>query len=535
MCPRIREKFSDLAGEVLDSWNELKLMLKNLNLHCSETGASISAQIVNYGNVISETNEKLSGATKDWGTYSGQKGQKQGEEHDVHKEHMDTMTACRVNIENLASEKCALKKIRGELLKMDSLPSTVTDCDVGEWQADPCSVDCGGGNQNLTRSLTPGSLGAACPAGKAMQTCNEGRCPVDCIMEEWSEWGSCTALCDGGIKERARGIKVPALTKEAVQCEETAETVPCNVQACAGNCELSDWTQWETECTKPCGGGEVTRVKQLVKPAFGTGTCPAFYDGERYQIKACNTQECPPMEKAFTCTAKLDVVILYDGSASIEQEGWDQVVKGAQELARAFSGPNTKIASLLFSGPTNFDNVGPCIGQIAPGANATALDPIKDCGIEWVTRFEANATGEAVAEAIGKTEFPQGTTLTSLALAEAGSELSQGRQDANSIVIVLTDGAPLSTLECSKQAQRLKKKARLMFVPVGTKFADDEIFQAWASSPWKDNIVRVKDVNMIPEAVTINQILTNFCPDLMYGNETINQIIVRESPQDPLR
>merc|ERR1719215_2195141 len=76
MCPRIREKFSDLAGEVFDSWNELKLMLKNLNLHCSETQASISSQIVNYGNVISETNEKLSGATKDWGTYSGQKGQK---------------------------------------------------------------------------------------------------------------------------------------------------------------------------------------------------------------------------------------------------------------------------------------------------------------------------------------------------------------------------------------------------------------------------------------------------------------------------
>ena len=133
-------------------------------MHCSETQASISAQIVNYGNVISETNEKLTGATKDWGTYSGQKGQKQGEEHDVHSEHMDTMTACGVNIENLASEKCALKKIRGELLKMDSLPSTVTDCDVGEWQADACSVDCGGGMQNLTRSLTPGSCLPADPS-----------------------------------------------------------------------------------------------------------------------------------------------------------------------------------------------------------------------------------------------------------------------------------------------------------------------------------------------------------------------------------
>merc|ERR1719215_1294765 len=155
--------------------------------------------------------------------------------------------------------------------------------------------------------------------------------------------------------------------------------------------------------------------------------------------------------------------------------------------------------------------------------------------MQWVTRFDENKTGEAVAAEIEKQEFPQGTTLTSLALAEAGSELSQGRQDANSIVIVMTDGAPLSALECSKQAERLKKKARLMFVPVGTKFDDVEAFQAWASSPWKDNIVRVEDLAMVPTAITINQILTNFCPSLMYGNETIDQIIVKESPQEPLR
>merc|ERR1712217_430267 len=41
-CPKIREKFTDLAGEVLDSYNELKLMLTNLNLHCDETNAAIS-------------------------------------------------------------------------------------------------------------------------------------------------------------------------------------------------------------------------------------------------------------------------------------------------------------------------------------------------------------------------------------------------------------------------------------------------------------------------------------------------------------
>merc|ERR1719282_1596912 len=104
--------------------------------------------------------------------------------------------------------------------------------------------------------------------------------------------------------------------------------------------------------------------------------------------------------------------------------------------------------------------------------------------------------------------------LRTLLRKEAGSELSHGRFDANSIVIVLTDGAPLSVLEASKQAERLKKKARLMFVPVGEKLQDDSIFYPWASSPYKDNIVRVKELRMVPAAVTINTILTNFCPNL---------------------
>merc|ERR1719428_1752269 len=123
------------------------MMQRNLMLHCQSTQAAISAQIVNYGNVISETNEKLSSATKDWGTYTGQKTQKNGEEKDVSAEHLDTMTACKTNVENLVSERCALRKIRGELLNMDSLPNNITDCIVGDWMEDECSVSCSGGHQ----------------------------------------------------------------------------------------------------------------------------------------------------------------------------------------------------------------------------------------------------------------------------------------------------------------------------------------------------------------------------------------------------
>merc|ERR1719450_1967845 len=118
--------------------------------------------IDNFKNVVSETNTKLSAATKDWNTYTGQQSQKEDEEVDVHKQHIDDMTSCKTTIENYAAEKCALTKIRGELLKMDSLPNNITDCEVGDWEEEPCDEPCAGGEQKLTRSVTEGWRGAKC-------------------------------------------------------------------------------------------------------------------------------------------------------------------------------------------------------------------------------------------------------------------------------------------------------------------------------------------------------------------------------------
>jgi len=141
-------------------------------------------------------------------------------------------------------------------------------------------------------------------------------------------------------------------------------------------------------------------------------------------------------------------------------------------------------------------------------------DTNKDCGMYWITRFDDNKTGLQTAEEIKKMEWPQGTTLTSLALSQVSTELSHGREDANSVVIVITDGAPLSQMELSKQALALRKKARLMWVPVGNKFADDAVFRPWASVPWQQNIVRVKDMKWVGMPWFVNAIMSSFCPEL---------------------
>jgi len=543
-CPKLRAQMIDLLGDVTDSLQELRQMLKNLNLHCKQTLDDISAQIKNFENVLSETNEKLSSATKDWGTYTGQKTQKNGEEKDVSAEHLDTMTACKTNVENLVSERCALRMIRGELLNMDGLPNNITDCIVGDWMEDECSVPCSGGHQRLTRSVTPGWNGAKCPADAAEQSCSNFRCPVDCIMFEWSEWGSCTALCGGGIKERARGIKIPALTAEAVQCGETSETVQCNVGACSGDCELGDWTHWSEKCSKPCDDGELKRVKPLVKAAFGDGTCPYFYDESRYQTKACNVFNCPAFDVPYDCDAKADVILVYDGSGSLGLAGWESEMKGTELLAKSMSGPNLKLSTLLFSGPIDFWEWIYCIGMVywthehetqesGYGSNTTGevMDHINEvlgehkCGMDWLTHFADNKTSADNVLAINQSVFPQGSTLTSAALSEARAELSHGRRDAESIVIVLTDGYPSSSWLTSIEADKLKKVARLIFVPVGEDIADDEMFHSWASFPWEENVVRVKDLAMLNTNSVVSSILSDFCSDITIGNETLFQEI----------
>merc|ERR1712107_951158 len=63
--------------------------------------------------------------------------------------------------------------------------------------------------------------------------------------------------------------------------------------------------------------------------------------------------------------------------------------------------------------------------------------------------------------------YPESTSMTSMALGLAKAELTQGRAEASSVVVVITDGKPLSAMNTGKAAGDLKKSARLIWVVVG--------------------------------------------------------------------
>ena len=62
--------------------------------------------------------------------------------------------------------------------------------------------------------------------------CSDGtQAPQDCTLSEWSEWSTCSELCDGGEQARSRGILTSA-SNGGAECSATDEVRECNADPC---------------------------------------------------------------------------------------------------------------------------------------------------------------------------------------------------------------------------------------------------------------------------------------------------------------
>jgi hypothetical protein len=506
MCPKLRERFMDIATGIEDKRQELEEALRDLEKKCKEGKERLEAKIALYETLLKKEETALAQATAEKVNNEEQSRLTQIELTKAIAEYNKMMAECKTNIDNFRTEKCGLEKIRAELYKMKGDKVFFTDCEVTDWTAGECSVTCGGGTQTLTRTISVYPVGGAvCPPLSATQSCNEDSCPVDCVLEDWTAWSACSAACGGGVRSKTREVTT---TPEhgGDPCGETSKTEACNIQACDVPCVLSAWSGWGV-CSKKCDGGSLTRTKSVLVPAIGQGTCAGEATAERLQSKSCNTQPCiNATSVVMTCVAKIDVIVLLDGSGSLGTYGWAQSKKAGATLARSMKG-ETQMAVLLFSGPTSYRALWMCTGRIPGTPNM-----VTDCGIEWVEHFSNDTEG--IARKIEGLTFPKKTTLTSLALSEAENELSMGRQDASSIVIVVTDGKPMSKRNTWRATSSIKKKARLMFVPVG-RYAPRRWMRWWASRPWRENIVQVSGFDKLTSPTVLNKIVSDMCPDIL--------------------
>jgi hypothetical protein len=195
---------------------------------------------------------------------------------------------------------------------------------------------------------------------------------------------------------------------------------------------------------------------------------------------------------------------MLDGSGSLGKEGWAEEIEAAQMFVDAFTDSGKgNMAVILFSGPRTWGGVEKCTGP-----NSGDVDPEK-CGIKMVTHFTEDM--KKVKNLITGLEWPQGSTLTSLALMTAKAELSLGRKDSQAVVVVITDGRPLSFRNTGLASKVLRKSARLVWVPV-TKFAPLKKIKSWATRRWQENVILVKEKEDLGKAETVTHIIADICP-----------------------
>merc|ERR1719401_1210552 len=451
-------KFKDLVDELQaemdrkeDEWETLK--------------ANLNEQLTVIGNQKGKCQTAFDAATGAKNTLTEENNEKDSEKHDLTVAYDAKMATCKARIEELLfTDVCAVRKVRNELMKSSttSKPDQITDCDVKDWVAEQCSVPCDdrcphptdpyacGGWQTLNRAVIVqnNSFGIACPLLTRKTRCGQFKCSVDCVQSRWSGWSKCTKECEGGAEQQTRSILVKP--KHGGQsCDASVETRACNTMSCDRDCTLEDWTSW-SPCSMACNPGGMPgfqeRVRKVLVPIRGEGKCPNEESVDRYEKQTCNDHPCAGDE---VCIAKQDLIIALDASGSLKESGFEILRDFAANLtgkymAEYFGAQTVQLGAILFGNGARLPD-----GTIAPATNLVGLTSdlalVKE-KLEAAT-WQKGFTNMAQAFVLADTMFQQG-----------------GRPDAQSSILVLSDGKYSFAFETEQAANKLKEKNTMIYM-----------------------------------------------------------------------
>merc|ERR1719174_2788893 len=485
-CPMLRDALSQLTAEVRWARDQAADDLYNTEADCKRLSEDYERQTQEWEQQLEENNMKLSESTGNLNTAEENLRQKVMEANELLKQLGDFRKDCVKKIKEGAETICGIKSIRQELYQMQTYNPFIEDCEVGEWQPGECTVECGGGERVLTREVvTPASNGGAeCPIMLEKEPCNMQPCPIDCVVDEWSEFGACSKDCGGGIQSRVRR----AITEDehgGEPCGDLSETLECNMDACDLPCELEpEWSEW-SECSKECDWGVTFQTKGVAKEGGPEGYCPEWYDEDRMQAAYCNTMECP---QDLVCTAQLDMLLLLDGSGSVNWYG-----PGFE---------NERTFALNMFNVMNFGDAGAKAGVILFSWEAELIAPM-------------TTDQQSLIDAVEGMSWPHWNTDTAAALTMAKTELTNsGRPEVSkeqTIIFLLTDGNPNSMSSTMSAAEGVKEVATLYVVVIGNNLNMNAVKQ-WPSYPWEEHLIKVEEFDLLESQM--EAMLSDVCNDL---------------------
>jgi len=513
-CPNLADKLMYMLSDVTDRVSRLHKEVSVMETDCKKTENNMKEQIGNLVKIETDATADLALATKTLNENNVAASEKQVEFDQLTAEMMHMNATCESNLHSIEIEECSIKKLRQELYNLASMHGEVRDCQMSQWEVDqPCSATCGAATMVRKRTIQmPPVNGAPCRPKVEEIACElPAGCPVQCKLGSWSGWTECSAGCGGGVEERSRVIEQHPYNG-GTPCGINSESRTCNLQACNIPCVLTPWTSW-SKCSKHCGKGHRTRVRNVKHAAVGEGHCPSLHDPERLWKMDCNTHACTlgVFKPFLRCMSKIDLVLVLDGSGSMHREGFAHLKQGALNIINNLEMGNgaVSLSVLLSSGPLLWSDMQKCRDGI--------ITDLEKCGVKWVTKWTTHKW-DAIQH-VNNLEWPMGGTLTGLALSEAGNELTKGRDDAMSTVVVITDGPPCFPSKAREAAKSLRDTARLMWILVGTSVKFDDI-SGLASYPAEENVLpnsnqaSLRNLDELELPSFNNMLVENLCPEL---------------------
>jgi len=161
------------------------------------------------------------------------------------------------------------------------------NCILEEWGSwSSCSSTCGTGQHDRSREIITHASGRGRPCDSVMREvaeCRQAPCTYDgedCMYGDWQNWQDCDK-CDGHRKRNRDIIKYPSNGGAVcdVRATEQVEVCPTKCEDGATHCAWADWASWGG-CTATCGSGKRVRRRQM---ALTVGAAPQ--SGESHHLQ----------------------------------------------------------------------------------------------------------------------------------------------------------------------------------------------------------------------------------------------------------